>query len=174
VSFHSYAIPNFFNIPSTELNKEFIPLTTFLGYEGEILKERIALATGTKQRIKILSDYFISALEKNNYGDKQITAAINEIKRYNGSIKIEELASDFSLSQKQFGRRFKEFSGFSPKMYSRIIRFESVIKNYQNISNITKIAFTDGYYDQAHFIHEVKSFTGYSPKDFWKLSDENS
>lgn len=68
------------------------------------------------------------------------------------------------------GIRFKVFTGFNPKLYSRIIRFESVIKNHSNARNLTDLSYLNNYYDQAHFIHDFKSFTGFSPKSFWKLS----
>jgi AraC-like DNA-binding protein len=170
VSFHSYAIPRLFNIPSSELNTEFISLDTFIGSKGTTLNEKITAATTTQHRIKILSDYFISLLKKEKLEDQLITHAIKKIKRFNGEVKIEKLAHDFCLSQKQFNRRFKEFSGFSPKLYSRIIRFESVIRNHTNNINLTEIAHANGYYDQAHFIHEFKSFTGFSPTGFWAIN----
>lgn len=173
VAVYSYAIPSLFNIPASKLSEEFISLDTFLGYEGRLLNEKIALAYTNQERIKILSDYFTSILRKQRLEDKLITTAIKAIKKSKGSIKVSELANDFYLSQKQFGRRFKEFSGFSPKMYSRIIRFESVIHNYSDASNFTKVAYKNGYYDQAHFIHEFKSFTGYNPTEFWKIGEEN-
>ncbi len=172
VAFHSYAIPALFNIPASELSKEFISLNTFLGYAGTILNERMAMATSTQQRIGLLSDYCRSALKKQKLADRCITDAIKEIKRYNGTAKIEALASDFFLSQKQFGRRFKEFAGFNPKTYSKIIRFESVLKNFSGLSDLTDLAHANDYYDQAHFIHEFKSFTGFTPREFRKLGEE--
>lgn len=173
VAFHSYAIPSLFNIPALELNKEFISLDTFLGPEGRILTEKIALAANTQERIQILSNYFISVLSKQRLEDKLIVNAIKEIKESNGKLKINTLANNFCLSQKQFTRRFKEFSGFSPKMYSRIIRFESTIQSYSNLSNLTDITYANGYYDQAHFIHDFKAFTGYNPTQFWKIGEEH-
>lgn len=170
VAFYSHAIPSLFGVPSSDLNKEFISLDTFLGPQGIILNDQIVSTTTTQQRIQILSDYFISILHKKQRTDSLILHAIQKIKKHNGETKIEKLADEFCLSQKQFNRRFKEYSGFNPKLYSRIIRFESVIKNISPNSNLTDTAYSNGYYDQAHFIHEFKSFTGFSPKDFWKLN----
>ncbi|WP_052598930.1 helix-turn-helix domain-containing protein [Aureispira sp. CCB-QB1] len=173
VAFYSYAIPTVFKMPSSELNEEFIALDTFLGYEGRVLNEKIATALTTEHRIKILSDYFIAAVRKQQMEDKIIIGAIKKIKASNGIIKVNELANDFCLSQKQFARRFRAFAGFSPKMYSRIIRFESVLQSYSNTSNLTDVAYANGYYDQAHFIHDFKTFTGYNPTAFWKIGEEH-
>lgn len=174
VSLYSYAIPSLFDLPSTELNQEFIPLTTFLGSDGAMLNEKIALAETTSQRITTLSNYFRFLLKNQKLKDTQILTAIQEIKKFNGSPKIIDLASDSFLSQKQFNRRFKEFSGFNPKTYARIIRLESAIKSYPNFSSLTEVAYNNGYYDQAHFIREFREFTRFSPKEFWKLSEDKS
>ena len=172
VSFYSHTLPYLFNIPATELNNEYLSLDTFLGQDARILNEKMGFANSTKQRIQILTEYFVNQLTKQHFEDKLILNAIDEIKKRKGDTKILEIASNFGLSQKQFNRRFKVFTGFNPKLYSRIIRFESAIRNYQNAQNLTDLAYLNNYYDQAHFIHEFKSFTGFSPKDFWKLSDE--
>lgn len=171
VSFHSYAIPCFFNIPATELNEKFMPLSKFLGNEGTILNEKFAMASSTEERINMLSDYFKSLLRQPKMEDPLITKAIKAIKNSNGNSKIEALSKEFGLSQKQFNRRFKEFSGFNPKTYSRVIRFESVIKQHPTTSSLTEIAYENGYFDQAHFNNEFKLFTGFNPKDFWNLSE---
>jgi len=173
VAFHSYALPSFFNIPATELNEKFIPLNTFLGHEGGILNDNISKASSTKERIDILSEYFSSLLQKTKMEDPLIIKAIKVIKNSNGNSKIEALAKEFGLSQKQFNRRFKQFSGFNPKTYSRVIRFESVIKNYPTKNSLTQFAYDNGYFDQAHFNNEFKLFTGFNPKDFWNLSDDD-
>lgn len=169
VAIYSYAVPSLFNISSSELNREFISLNTFLGRDGNILSEKIALAEDTKERINILSSYLKSRLNKSKYEDKLITNAIKQIEKCNGNTNIEKLAEDHFLSHKQFKRRFKEYSGFNPKLYSRIIRFESLIKNHTKFTTLTKAAHALGYYDQAHFIREFKYFSGFSPLKFWEL-----
>jgi AraC-like DNA-binding protein len=174
VSLYSYAIPILFNLPSFELNQEFMPLTTFLGKDGNLLNEKIAVAKTTEQRIKILNSYFKALLTNQKINDTRMIKAIHEVKRHNGSSKIIDLASDSFLSQKQFNRLFKEFSGFNPKIYARIIRLESVIKNYPYFHNLTELAHNSGYYDQAHFIREFKELTGFSPREFWKLSEDKN
>jgi AraC-like DNA-binding protein len=97
--------------------------------------------------------------------------AIQEIKKHQGNRRIIDLASDSFLSQKQFNRCFKEFSGFNPKTFARIIRFESALRNRPYFPSLTDLALNSGYFDQAHFIREFKELTDFSPGAFWKLSE---
>lgn len=170
VAFYSYAIPLLFNIPASDLNQEFISLNTFLGSEGDYLNDQLAAAQSTAERIQILSNYFENRIIHQQPKDPLISHAIQEIKYLNGEVKIDALADQYHLSHKQFNRRFKEFSGFNPKLYSRILRFESMLKSYPYRKTLTEVAYESGYYDQSHFIHDFKSFTGFSPQDFWKLN----
>lgn len=172
VSVNSFALPLLFNMPASELNKEFISLNTLLGNEGNVLTEKIALASNTNQRIKILTNFFKELLRNKKSEDKVITEAIKLIKRCGGNTKINELSNEFCLSEKQFKRRFKEFSGFTPKLYNRIVRFESVIKTNTAWSTLTEAAHLNGYFDQSHLNHDFKTFTGFNPKDFYKLSEQ--
>lgn len=172
VSIYSHAIPSLFNIPAYDLNREFLPLSIFLGGEGEELNDRIANARTSRERLEILDDYFKGRLKNQRESDVRMLKAIKEVKRFNGNSKIIDLASDSFLSQKQFNRRFKDFSGFNPKTFSKIIRLESAIKNYPAFPSLTELALKVGYYDQAHFIREFKELTGFSPREFWKLSEK--
>lgn len=169
VSFYAHALPAFFRIPPSWLSNEMVTPDVLLGYEGTLLTERMAMAAGMQQRIALLSDHVSAMVNRQQPQDRLIAKAIKDIKRSRGTAKIETLARDFCLSEKQFGRRFKAFSGFSPKAYSRIVRFESVLHNYPGTGNLTEMAYTYDYYDQAHFIHEFKSLAGFTPSDFRKL-----
>jgi len=37
----------------------------------------------------------------------------------------------------------------------------------KKFTNLTSLAYENGYYDQAHFIKDFKEFTGISPKSFF-------
>ena len=73
----------------------------------------------------------------------------------------------WSMSDRSFERRFKELAGFSPKLYSRIARFQAALTHYGSGLPLTDIAHNCGYYDQSHFINDFKEFSGYSPKVYF-------
>ncbi|SFC04025.1 AraC-type DNA-binding protein [Parapedobacter composti] len=170
VSLYSHAVPFLFHMPAPEVNGHFFSLETLLGNDGKTLIEKIALARSTPERIRILSDYFVSCLRRQRLSDPLIKHAVQFIRQRKGNVNIEALSGHFCLSQKQFERRFKAASGFNPKLFARIVRFEAVLNTYSNYTSLTHAAYANGYYDQAHFINDFKAFAGYSPHKFLALS----
>ena len=82
-----------------------------------------------------------------------------------GNIPIERVAAQACLSLRQFERKSYERLGFSPKMYSRMIRFSHAYKYKESAPHASwlDIAHRCGYYDQMHFIRDFKFFAGFTP-----------
>jgi AraC-like DNA-binding protein len=104
---------------------------------------------------------------KNEY--TRIFSSSNLMSDFTKATSLKELADNSFLSTRQFERRFKEFSGFTPKLFLRIARFNSALKGTFAGKPLTQIAYDSGYYDQSHFIHEFQKFSGCNPKDYFKL-----
>jgi AraC-like DNA-binding protein len=173
VYLYPFALQKFFNIPASFITNQSPDLVTLLGQEGKDLQEKIMMAKDNLQRVGILSSYFLEKLKKDYRTDRAIFSSIHKIIQTSGTIKIKELATSQFLSSRQFERKFKMFSGFSPKLYSRIIRFQSVISSHpRSDKSLTEIAYDCGYYDQSHFIHDFKEFSGYNPKEYFGESNE--
>lgn len=133
------------------------------------VEERLAEAIHNHERFAIVERFLIAEL--NTYQpDHLIQDAIRQIKGSNGEIRIKELAAALHISQDSFEKRFRRVIGTSPKQFSSIIRFRNLINNYSRSSSLTDMAYGAGYFDQAHFIKDFKSFTGLSPHDFFKTA----
>lgn len=168
---HPNAARLFFDLPITELTNQSVNITDLKGDEINALEEKLQSATNNKERVRTVEKYFFKQLiEKKLYDFKKINNCINKINLKKGIISIQELANESFLSQKQFNRKFSEFVGLNPKQFLRIIRFQHAIFSYQNDSsvNFTELAYACGYYDQPHFIHEFKAFTGFTPTELFK------
>jgi AraC-like DNA-binding protein len=175
VYLYPFALQKIFNIPASVISNEMFDLKTLLGHEGTDLEEQIMLAKDNHQRAHIMTKFIEKKLALNYYTDPPLFASIHYIIQTKGTIKIEDLAAQHFLSSRQFERKFKTFSGFSPKLYSRIIRFQSAIKQYGNKNKtLTKIAYDCGYFDQSHFIHDFKEFSGYHPKQYFSGNAEGT
>ncbi|MDP9041947.1 MAG: helix-turn-helix domain-containing protein, partial [Bacteroidota bacterium] len=161
-----YAIPLLFGISSTEIKNELIDLTSLLGQSGKDITEQMLLAKDNAQRLQLISCFLEQRISE--FERPEIVNATQRIYSLNGLVNVKNLADQFSLSQRQFERKFKEHIGFSPKSFSRIVRFKSLISNYKKEnSTLTQVAYDFGYYDQAHFIQDFKQFSGYNPNAYF-------
>jgi AraC-like DNA-binding protein len=103
------------------------------------------------------------AVEQRN-ADRVISFAVTELERASGQVGVRELAEVLELSPRQFERRFLKTVGISPKLFSRMQRFQRVFRNMESAnSSWVEAAITCGYYDQAHLIRDFRQFSGTTP-----------
>ncbi|HVI45833.1 MAG TPA: helix-turn-helix transcriptional regulator [Chitinophaga sp.] len=165
---YPHAIPLLFNIPAPELTNQMTDLQLLLQAAGSELEEKIWNARSTAQRVKIMESFILQRLAKHYKAEPPVFQCIQSIIHSKGLVTIKQLASDHFLSERQFERKFRQFSGFSPKLFSRIVRFQSTMAQYGNKEkSLTEIALECGYYDQSHFIHEFREFSGNHPRHYF-------
>ena len=173
VYLYPFAIPVLFGMPSTELTGQMPDLQTFLGPKENGLEERMMLAADHIERVEIISAFLESLLLKTRTYEPAVFSVINQIIQNKGLTNVRELAAQSFLSTRQFERKFKEFSGFSPKLYLRIARFHAALDAYgDKDKSLTEIAYECGYYDQSHFIHDFKTFSGQHPRFYFSGRSE--
>ncbi|NJO01933.1 MAG: helix-turn-helix transcriptional regulator [Bacteroidia bacterium] len=166
VYFYPYALPDIFGIPASELAGNYADLAEALGARGKSLEEYILNCKNNAERIQVLSAFIVEELNRRNkrVSDRAVQGAIKSVIQADGRLSISQLADDCGISRRQFERRFKQAAGFSPKVYARIVRFQSALGTFgKKDKSLTQIALDCGYYDQAHFIRDFKNFSGYTP-----------
>ncbi|WP_353721841.1 helix-turn-helix transcriptional regulator [Dyadobacter sp. 676] len=170
---YPYAIPALFGVPAAEVSNQMPDLTSFLGQAGTDLEEQVMLAADHTSRVAIVSEFLRKCIRKREIHEPAVFSVISSVIRSNGLARIPDLAARSFLSTRQFERKFLAFSGFSPKLFSRIIRFQSALNEYGNKhKSLTEIAYECGYYDQSHFIHDFKAFSGEHPKTYFSGNAE--
>lgn len=170
VSIYAHAVPFFFGVSAPAFANQLVDLSEIVHTDIDAITDRLACSSGFSECVEIMTGYLKKRFNSARKTDLAILNAIKWIREKHGQVNILNLAREFSLSQKQFERRFKDFSGFNPKLYSRIQRFESALYPYNNRSRFTDIAAGLGYYDQAHFINDFRKFSGFSPGRYVPLS----
>nr|WP_295877320.1 helix-turn-helix domain-containing protein [uncultured Chitinophaga sp.] len=168
VYLYPQAIPLLFNMPASEMTNQMPDLQTLLAQTGVTLEEKMALAISHPQRVSILEAFLDQQLSRQENVQPPVFRAIQTIIETQGMSPVKQLAQDHYLSTRQFERQFRHYAGFSPKMFSRIARFHAAIRRYgPNAPSLTQIALDCGYYDQSHFIHDFREFSGEHPKAFF-------
>ena len=165
---YPFAIPDIFRLSSLEIQNETPSIIDSFGSEGRILSERILSAGNNNERVLILSDYLIRKVQQFANPDSTLHDCIKHFIFSRDPVRIEETSRQFNISARQLERKFKTITGLTPKTYSRISRFQQAMKNYgSKYKNLTDIAYECGYYDQSHFIHDFREFSGYEPGTYF-------
>ncbi|MCB0278396.1 MAG: AraC family transcriptional regulator, partial [Calditrichaeota bacterium] len=94
-----------------------------------------------------------------------LSKILSEIFSRHGNISIGELVDRYSVSELKLRRLFYNQVGINPKTYCKIKRLNYFLSNPKHMDQrLTKTTFDMGYFDQSHFIRDIKTVTGRSPK----------
>jgi AraC-like DNA-binding protein len=131
------------------------------------LVERLQSCSTNDQRIEIIETYLLN--HWNPRAAEAIDLVISDIRMNRGQLAIETISRNRKLSVRKMERLFHQRVGISAKLYSRLIRFTYVFNLLQQ-SSITKAeaCYLSGYFDQAHFNKDFKSFTDENPEMYFE------
>jgi len=89
----------------------------------------------------------------------------NAIAESGGRVPISDLGVATHASSTYVAKRFKEVIGVTPKRLARGYRFTAAVLAIDVAAPIEwgDVAARAGYFDQAHFVHEFREFTGLTP-----------
>jgi AraC-like DNA-binding protein len=126
------------------------------------------------KKIDLLNNWLIGHMQNHRRSNRNIDDAIRLIERNNGNISIRELEQATYTTKRTLERHFLEQVGFHPKTFSRLVRFNHVIRFIESNLPVKwrQLADIFGYYDQSHFIHDFKTLTGGLPHDYFTLNTE--
>lgn len=140
-------------------------------FDSKILREteeKFDEANDPLKKIKIMEDFLISIL-KGNREDLLVSNISDKINFNFGKIHISKIAKEYKISRRNLFRRFNNNFGVNPKQLSRIIRFQKALYLKKSGMQWADICEKCNYYDQSHFIKEMKEFSGVSPERITSL-----
>jgi AraC-like DNA-binding protein len=112
---------------------------------------------------KGLNEFFLKKLSRPKH---MLFPILEDIHRHHGQVRVEELIRRHFVTARQLERSFKYYTGVSPKEFINQERFRyalEAIRHKQPGEDLADIAFTCGYYDQAHLSNEIRRYTGEMP-----------
>ncbi len=141
---------NFKKLPNDFWNINNIQLDNFKMWTDEITNEML-------QNLKKVKAF-----------DNRKQNLFNLLFQSNGSLTVDELSKQSFWSSRQINRYFKNNFGLTLKTYSNILRCASAYTDIREGDLFPK----QDFYDQAHFIKEIKKHTGSNPKELYKNKND--
>jgi AraC-like DNA-binding protein len=156
-----------FGVEMSRLTDCVVDLHEFNIPDARNWEKEIAKASSLGERVVATENFLLPIISSCDAKLHPVERALETVFSQNGTSGVEQLAEAIGVGTRQLELYFKKYVGLSPKFYSRIIRFSRIFEWIQqenvNWSDIVHLA---GYYDQAHFIKNFKTFTGEEPSRY--------
>lgn len=124
--------------------------------------DEILEVTEKEKRLEIVKEYLIEKIK--NHPDKRFINIVEQLYQNPKEKNVLLLAKDFHWSERHLYRIFKTNYGVSPKVLLNILRLHLCLTLLlEEKMDLIDIANLCGFYDQSHFIREIKRYTGISP-----------
>jgi AraC-like DNA-binding protein len=158
----------FLGLPAGDLADTHVDLETLWGPSAGRLRERLCEARTPAERFQLLQEALLSRLCHGVEQHYAVSAALEMFGKNQAGPTVREAAKYLGLSQRRFIQVFKAEVGMTPKLFSRIQRFQQTRTFIQqNTSpNWAALAMDLGYFDQSHMIREFLEFSDLSPTDY--------
>ena len=158
----------FLGLPAGDLADTHVDLETLWGPSAHRLRERLCEAKTSDERFQWLEEALSRRLCQHVEKHYAVSAALEIFGKNQAGPRVRETAKYLGLSQRRFIQVFKAEVGMTPKLFSRIQRFQRTRTFIQEdpSPNWTALALDVGYFDQSHLIREFLEFSGLSPTDY--------
>jgi AraC-like DNA-binding protein len=162
---HPHVVNTLFGINANDLTDTCMDMNQFSAFAKETGSQLMA-AGNMEEQIRIM-EAFIGSLANSGAQDPLMERATRFIMDSKGEAPLREVQRVFKISERTFERRFSQHVGITPKLFSKICRFDSSIKQLEkgNYEKLSDIAYENGYADQSHFVRTFKEFTNTTPRE---------
>jgi AraC-like DNA-binding protein len=165
-----HALQSLLGLNAFILTNNLIDLSEF---SARHLNMQLLEARSDDERLRLLIAFLVKKRDQAKTRDCLIEQSLRFIHNHIGLVTVKQLLEYLSLSERQFEKRFTQAVGLSPQFYIRVKRFNEALHLMKTrpFEKLTDIAYHLNYYDQSHFIRDVKAFSGLTPKSLFQKVD---
>jgi AraC-like DNA-binding protein len=156
----------FFGCPLGELENAFVGLNDLWGRSADLLCERLAGTGSAPRRVALVEAFLLNRLRRRGGRPQPWLAAVLRSAELDPSMRVSKAHDLTGLSPRRFTDLFRSDVGMAPKPYLRVRRLQAAMRALHTPVQIASVAADLGYFDQAHFVREFRSFTDMTPTQY--------
>jgi len=152
--------------PAHELADRHVALEDLWGGSAtDLLREEILEAPTPYGKLEVLERALLLRLLRPLERHPAVGYALRQFRGAPHARTIAQVTQAIGLSPRRFIEVFKRQVGLTPKVFCRVRRFQRVLGRIYREQTVewADVALACGYYDQAHFIHDFRAFSGINP-----------
>ena len=164
----------FFSLPADELQNQHVGLDALWGARATELRECVLAAPTPRAKVQALETFLLTQAFRGLNRHPAVCFALREFQKPKAPA-IASVTGQIGLSSRRFIELFAREVGLAPKLFCRVQRFQQVVRIVRGGCDVdwTEIALSCGYFDQAHFIHDFKEFSGINPTTYLAAKTEH-
>jgi len=157
-------------MPPGALSDAHANLDAIWGARATEVLERLRAASNPEARFRILDCEFMQRLRRAALPRDEVRFALHRLGGTNA--RVDGVAAEVELSHRRFIALFTEQVGVTPKVFSRVGRFQRTWRQARKgvPRDWAELALTAGYFDQSHLIREFVRLSGLPPTEFLQRS----
>jgi AraC-like DNA-binding protein len=165
----------FLGIPAGELADTHVDLDTLWGRTAIELREQLCASATPEQRFARLERALVTRLDGPPQRHPAIPFALDIFRLVHPGVRVRDVAQRVGLSQRRFIQVFTAEVGLTPKLYSRVQRFQRAWASARKAPAPVwaRIAAACGYFDQSHLIRDFQAFAGLTPEEYVRRRSEH-
>jgi AraC-like DNA-binding protein len=159
----------FLKLPFDELHNVHAGLDAFWGRaEANRVRERLLEERMPEAKARVLEETLLAAADGVPERHPVVALALNEFHGTPETQKIAVVTERIGLSARRFIDIFRNEVGLTPKLFCRVRRFQKVLRviSAGRAVDWPEVALACGYFDQAHFNHDFRAFSGINPSSY--------
>jgi len=162
----------FLAMPASEVSNATFSLDDLWPRQASLLRDALMNAGSVEAKFAVLERSLTERLRRSLPLHPAVAYAVGRLARSGEGVRVRDVADRVGLSSRRFIELFREQTGLPPKAFQRVRRFQQVLQTLRAASaeNWASIAYGCGYYDQAHFIHDFRMFSGLTPSEYVSLA----
>jgi AraC-like DNA-binding protein len=158
----------FAGVPAGELRNGSVALDLIWGRDSARVSDRLWQAETPGQRFRILERALLDRAQGRLNHHPDVRYALGVFDQSNGALPIQDVVQRIGISWRRFAELFRTEVGLSPKAFCRVRRFNEVLTRIERLAEVNwvDVALSCGYFDQSHFNHDFRAFSGLTPSDY--------
>jgi AraC-like DNA-binding protein len=158
----------FFRLPLDELHNLHVSLEDLWGGEAGLLRERLLEAATPQSKLQVLESCLLAQARRPLERHRAVNGALALFRQIHLAPPIAGVSNEIGISSRRLIQLFSAEIGLTPKLFCRVRRFQQALRLIDKAKEFdgAGLAADCGYFDQAHFIHDFKAFSGMCPTTY--------
>jgi AraC-like DNA-binding protein len=156
-----------FGIPEKEISASPVEANLIVGNKLKEIEEKVFYEPDINRKLKIIESWLFECFVSTYESKLSLPRKLDSLNTSKGILKLNDVF-ETDANYKKAQRTFREYIGISPKVYARMLRFDSLHNDLRSLKSVDWMNIVAKYkfHDQSHLIKEFKFFTGTTPNDF--------